>query len=71
MSKEKKTIEPINASLDDVASSLMNKNEHKIPFTKWKGIIDLGGNLIDCYVLNNEQRVIGSGSATKAIANIV
>lgn len=70
MSKEKQIIEPIDASLDDIASSLMNKNEQKIPFAKWKGLIDLGGNLIDCYVLNNEQRVIGSGSATKAIANI-
>lgn len=42
----------------------------KLPFAKWKGQIDLGGNKIDCYVLSDEMRVLSSGSTTKAIANV-
>ncbi|MDF2620220.1 MAG: hypothetical protein K0S00_2879 [Xanthobacteraceae bacterium] len=41
-----------------------------LPFAKWRGKIDLGGNELDCYVLNDETRVLSSGSTTKAIANI-
>ncbi|GBQ90842.1 P63C domain-containing protein [Gluconobacter albidus] len=41
-----------------------------LPFAKWKGKLDLGGNELDCYVLGDGRRVVSSGSTTKAIANI-
>lgn len=40
------------------------------PFAKWRGKIDLGGNEIDCYVLDTKQRVLSSGSVSKAIADV-
>lgn len=39
------------------------------PFAKWRGKIDLGGDLLDVYVLDTRQRVISLGAAVKAIAN--
>lgn len=42
----------------------------KLPFAKWRGKIDLGGDELDCYVLDDETRVISSGSTTKAIADV-
>lgn len=38
------------------------------PFAKWRGQIDLGGDVLDCYVLDTGQRVIALRSAVKAIA---
>lgn len=38
-------------------------------FAKWRGEIDLGGDKLDCYVLNDERRVIALGATVKAIAN--
>ncbi|HDL8567113.1 P63C domain-containing protein [Yersinia bercovieri] len=39
------------------------------PFAKWKGQIDLGGEKIDCYVLDDGERVIALRATVKAIAN--
>jgi len=39
------------------------------PFAKWRGQIDLGGDVLDCYVLNTQQRVIHLRSAVKTIAD--
>jgi len=36
-------------------------------FAKWRGQIDLGGDLIDCYVLDTEQRVIALRSAIRTV----
>jgi hypothetical protein len=71
-----RTIEPINGNLDDVAKAVVNaESQHEIvskipksPFAKWWGQIDLGGDLIDCYVLDTGQRVIALRSAIRAIA---
>ena len=41
-----------------------------LPSAQWRGKLDLGGNEIDCYVLGDGTRVLSSGSATKAIANV-
>lgn len=41
-----------------------------VTFAKWRGQIDLGGDQVDCYVLDTEQRVLSSGSVSKAIANV-
>lgn len=49
---------------------ITKEDAEKLPFAKWKGKIDLGGNNLDCYVLQDETRVLSSGSTTKAIANI-
>lgn len=39
-------------------------------FAKWRGEIDLGGDVLDCYVLNGGQRVISLGATVKTIANV-
>ena len=39
-----------------------------IPFAKWRGKIDLGGNELDVYVLNTGDRVIALRSAIKSIS---
>lgn len=38
------------------------------PFAKWKGQIDLGGDSIDCYVLDTQDRVITLRSAIQAFS---
>lgn len=40
-----------------------------LPFAKWRGKIDLGGDELDVYVLNTESRVIALRSAIKSISN--
>ncbi len=69
-------IEPIEADFDEVVSKIVRADNlqiidtEKLPFAKWRGQIDLGGNDLDCYVLDDETRVLSSGSTTKAIANV-
>jgi len=76
MPKPPENIEPIDASFDEVVGRVVGIKEmpqeeiDKLPFAKWRGHIDLGGNEIDCYVLNDETRVLSSGSTTKAIADV-
>lgn len=41
------------------------------PFAKWRGQIELGGDPIDCYVLDTKQRVIALRSAIMAMAGVV
>ena len=50
---------------EDVLPALPNS-----PFAKWKGQIDLGGDLLDCYVLDTGQRVIALRSAIRSFAGI-
>ncbi|MDA7013572.1 P63C domain-containing protein [Pseudomonas cerasi] len=40
-----------------------------LPFAKWRGKIDLGGDELDVYVLNTQSRVIALRSAIKSISN--
>lgn len=76
MADKNQEIEPIEADFDDVVSKvvgikdLSQEEVDKLPFAKWRGKIVLGGNELDCYVLNDERRVLSSGSTTKAIANV-
>lgn len=79
-------IEPIeDGSFDEVAGAMVFQEQtppqygiknmpqeeiDKLPFAKWRGEIDLGGDKLDCYVLQDETRVLSSGSTTKAIANV-
>lgn len=73
MPRKEKTIEPIDAKFDDIVDVIVkHKNKPKIPdrFAKWKGKIDLGGNELDCYVLDNEKRVISLSATVRSIANV-
>ena len=83
MGRKKKLIEPIDDSMENVAENVVSTKGKgagikdmtpeelaKLPFAKWKGAIDLGGNDLDCYVLSDGTRVLSSGSTTKAIANV-
>lgn len=76
MGENKETIEPINADFDEVASSLVPLNDPpsspsfpNSPFAQWRGQINLGGVPVDCYVLDNGERVIALRSAVKALAD--
>ena len=48
----------------------LQEESGRLPFAKWRGKIDLGGNELDCYVLDDGKCVLSSSSTTKAIANI-
>lgn len=70
MTEEKKLPDPSEEPIGDSNKALLPEDISQLPFAKWRGKIDLGGNEIDCYVLNDEKRVLSSGSTTKAIANV-
>lgn len=69
-------IDPIDASMEQIVDKTASIKDmpqeliDRLPFAKWRGTIDLGGNGLDCYVLNDGRRVLSSGSTTKAIANV-
>lgn len=46
-----------------------DQNYPSSPFAKWRGKIDLGGDELDVYVLDTQERVISLGATVKAIAN--
>ena len=76
MPRKEKLIKPLNADFEKVSESVVNAISLKSdtifpasPFAKWRGKIDLGGNELDCYVLDTQQRVISLGATVKAIAN--
>lgn len=48
------------------ATEILNAS---LPFAKWRGKIDLGGDELDVYVLNTQSRVIALRSAIKSISN--
>lgn len=72
---KKDLIEPIDASFEDVVGALAPRMAPSdvipagMPFAKWRGKIDLGGDELDVYVLDTEDRVIALRSAVKSIAN--
>jgi len=73
----KKIIEPIDAGFDEVAKALVTapikeRKEQVLasPFAQWRGQINLGGDPIDCYVLDTKQRVLALRSAVKAISEV-
>lgn len=76
MPKKPDVVEPISDSLENVVDKVIGIKDispeelAQLPFAKWRGKIDLGGNDIDCYVLSDGTRVLSSGSTTKAIANV-
>ncbi|HEY6189590.1 MAG TPA: P63C domain-containing protein [Pyrinomonadaceae bacterium] len=39
-----------------------------LPVAKWKGVLDIMGKELPCYVLDNEQRVIGRVAATEMLS---
>lgn len=72
---KKDLIEPIDASFEDVAGAIAPRTTPAdilasgMPFAKWRGKIDLGGDELDVYVLDTEDRVIALRSAVRSIAN--
>ena len=86
MVDDKDRIQPIAADFDDVAKAMVSPRKDatpdapgkgnkeiadpSLPSAKWRGMLDLGGNEIDCYVLSDGTRVLSSGSTTKAIADV-
>ncbi|UHD44018.1 P63C domain-containing protein [Aureimonas altamirensis] len=47
---------------------LLVERADNLPFAKWKGKIDLGGDELDVYVLDTEDRVISLRSAIRSMA---
>lgn len=47
----------------------MSENMPTSPFAKYKGEIQLGDKTVECYVLDNGERVISLRATVKAIAN--
>lgn len=86
MPEDRKTIEPIDADFDDVAKAMLaaespdalqgpgkgNKEvaDPSLPVARWRGLIDLGGASIDCYVLDDGTRLLASSSAAMAISEV-
>src|SRR4051794_32768946 len=86
MPDDKKLIEPIDADFDEVAKAMVSADaavpdegpgkgnrevaDANLPVARWRGSLDLAGNELDCYVLEDGTRVLSSGSATKAIAEV-
>jgi hypothetical protein len=56
--------DPQNVDKDAAGKSLTS------PFAKWRGKIDLGGDELDCYVLDTGQRVVSIRATIKSIANV-
>ena len=73
MPKKADVIEPIDASLEQVTDKIFGIKDmpqeeiDKLPFAKWRGKLDLGGHELDVYVLNDETRVLSSGSTTEVL----
>lgn len=76
-------IQPIDASFDEVAGAMVRgamvpetpkssvgalTRLPESPYAQWPGRIDLGGDPIDCYVLDTGERVLALRSAIRAIS---
>lgn len=73
--KNKEEIQPITAELDEVVDAVVMERKDGVssltsPFAKWRGKIDLGGDELDCYVLDTGARVISLRATLKSIANV-
>lgn len=71
--EKKDLIEPIDATFDDLTDAVVSRDNSPspregLPFAKWRGKIDLGGDELDVYVLNTEDRVIALRSAIKSMS---
>ena len=58
---------------EDAARALLRQVEPETPpspFAKFRGQIDLGGDPVDCYVLDDGRRVLSLRATLKAIANV-
>lgn len=73
MAEKKDTIDPIDATFDEVVRAISSPIEAdpligNLPFAKWRGKIDLGGDELDVYVLDTEDRVIALRSAIRSMS---
>jgi hypothetical protein len=69
MLNDTKTIEPINASFDQVAKSMVAKPspEARVPGARYGGILAIGELQIPCYVLDDGRRVIHQRGMVNAL----
>jgi P63C domain len=71
MSDDKKVIEPINASFDDVAKALVPSSplppKDSLPIARYAGIIALGDAEIGCAVLEDGTRVLTQSDMMRAL----
>lgn len=63
------TSDPVAGALGDQEPIADEGNTPSSPFAKWRGHIDLGGDLLDVYVLDGGQRVISLRATIKSIAS--
>ena len=55
---------------DSIVAAVVVPNAN-LPFAKWRGKIDLGGDELDVYVLNTGDRMIALRSAIKSMSGVV
>lgn len=70
MSDDKKTIEPISASFDDVAKALVlnsDSPEPKLPVARYAGVLTLGDVEIGCAVLEDGTRLLTQSDMMRAL----
>ena len=66
--KPETTIEPINATFDDVVNAVSSGTHDKpTPSATHKGILPLGGLQLECYVLDDGRRVFNKRGMAEAI----
>lgn len=77
MADKKNVIEPIDDGLDSVVDAVLSTDtahqkagSTNLLFAKWRGTVDLGGDMLDVYVLNTQDRVIALRSAVKSMTNV-
>lgn len=73
--ENQKVVQRVSALTKGIVSAARNVDKANdvipagIPFAKWRGKVDLGGDELDVYVLDSEDRVIALRSAVKSIAS--
>lgn len=62
----KKTLKPINANIDELATAIVQKNKHGLLPAKYSGHLPIGELYIDCAVLSDNTRVLTATSVFDA-----
>lgn len=65
-----KVIEPIPDTLDNVIDAIVSPEaieKSKMPIARLLGAIELGGTELDCYVLDNDDRVLSLSGTVRAL----
>ena len=68
--RKQRAAKAANARWEKRKGKLVRMPEQSLPTALYKGVLDLIGFEIPCYVLNNGQRVIGRTAYTEALTGI-